>query len=410
MPPDAPILEDIPLTTKFLPPPTLSYSELAAEYRPVFESIAAGAAGREADRHLLHREIKELAAAGFGSLRVPRRYGGRGITASHFFALLVELAAAESNVVQALRAHICFVEDRLFADDEGWLRRLADGNIVGNAVAEAQSPSPGAASTTLTSDGQNFRLDGTKSYTTGSLYADWIFTTARTTGGRKVTVMVRADAPGVTINDDWDGFGQRLTASGTAAFNNVLIPPADLLPESQKLPYSAGLHQLVHVATLAGITRRATTDGVQHISSRTQGLSDGNAARPDEDIQIHQIVGEISAQAFAAEAAVHRVAELLDEMTKTPSLTKSSLSGPSVREMGIASYQAHIVVTGLAQRATSAMFTAMGSAALRNGLQLDRHWRNPRAVSSHNPVVYKSRIVGDWEINRAVPDNLNLPE
>ncbi|MDR6507637.1 acyl-CoA dehydrogenase family protein [Arthrobacter oryzae] len=383
------------------------YSWLANEYRPMFESIAAGAAERETDRVLLHRQIRELAAAGFGALRVPRRYGGGGVTATEFVRLLTDLAAAESNLAQSLRAHICFVEDRLFADDAAWLRRIAEGQIVGNAIAEHVSPVPvpGAGATTLTPDGENFRLNGTKSYTTGSLYADWILTGARTSRGRKITVLVRSDAPGLSIQDDWDGFGQRLTASGTAVFDNVLIPAADLLKESQ-LPYATGIHQLVHVVTLAGITRRVNSDVALYLRSRTRGLSHGNAGLPGDDIQIHQIVGEISAQAFAAEAIVLRVAGLLDEIWALPSTVDPDVFGEAIRAMGIASYQAQIVVTELAQRAASAMFNAMGASATRAGLQLDRHWRNARVVSSHNPVVYKSRIVGDWEINRALPDIL----
>jgi alkylation response protein AidB-like acyl-CoA dehydrogenase len=99
-----------------------TYAELAAKYRPVFESIAAGAAGRETDRVLLHEQIGELAAAGFGAARVPREFGGDGATAVQFFRLLVELAAAESNLAQALRSHIAFVEGRLYTNDAGWLR------------------------------------------------------------------------------------------------------------------------------------------------------------------------------------------------------------------------------------------------------------------------------------------------
>ena len=52
--------------------------------------------------------------------------------------------------------------------------------------------------------------------------------------------------------DDWNGFGQTLTASGTAHFDNVRVEPEDIEFEGKFL-YATGFFQLVHFATLAGI-------------------------------------------------------------------------------------------------------------------------------------------------------------
>ncbi|AUI50136.1 acyl-CoA dehydrogenase family protein [Arthrobacter crystallopoietes] len=400
-----------------------TYAELAAKYRPLFKSIAAGAAGRETDRGLLHEQIGELAAAGFGAVRVPREFGGDGATAVQFFRLLIELAAAESNLAQALRSHIAFVEGRLYANDAGWLRRVGEGQILGNAWTETGPVAVGGVGTTIEPDGENFRVNGTKYYTTGSLYADWIQTGARTADGRDIIALVRADAPGVTIHDDWDGFGQRLTASGTTVFDNVAVPASDILVETEQAPYATGVYQLIHVATLAGITQRVVRDVSEAVRERTRVFSHGNGVRPSEDIQIQQIVGEISAQAFAAEAATLRVAELLQDAfdlrpaskasrgTATGNQDSSATSGArhlafeeAVLQVEFGSSQAQIVVTDLAQRASSSLFDALGASATKSDLQLDRHWRNARVISSHNPVVYKSRVVGDWKINSSVPE------
>ena len=397
------------------------YAELAAKYRPAFESIAAGAAGRESDRVLLHEQIGELAAAGFGAARVPREFGGDGATAMQFFRLLIELAAAESNLAQALRSHIAFVEGRLYANDAEWLRRVGEGQILGNAWTETGAVTVGGVGTTIEPDGGNFRVNGTKYYTTGSLYADWIQTGARTADGRDIIALVRADAPGVTIHDDWDGFGQRLTASGTAVFENVAVPASDILVETEQAPYATGVYQLIHIATLAGITQRVVRDVSEAVRERTRVFSHGNGVRPSEDIQIQQIVGEISAQAFAAEAATLRVAELLQEAfdlrpgirTDGKAATASDAAPPAagasafeeaVLQVEFGSSQAQIVVADLAQRASSSLFDALGASATKSELQLDRHWRNARVISSHNPVVYKSRVVGDWKINGSVPE------
>ncbi|MBG6183116.1 alkylation response protein AidB-like acyl-CoA dehydrogenase [Arthrobacter sp. CAN_A214] len=402
---------------------TTSYASLAVRFRPLFEQIASGSAERETDRTLLHEQVRLLADAGFGALRVPRKYGGAGVSAPHFFRLLIELAAAESNLAQALRSHIAFVEDRLYADDGEWLSRVAAGALLGNAWTETGPVAVGGVSTTIERDGDAYRVNGTKYYTTGSLYADWIQTGARTPDGVDIIALVQRDAPGVEIIDDWDGFGQRLTASGTTVFTDVRVPLTNVLVETEHAPYNTGVYQLIHVATLAGIAKAAVRDVAVEVRGRTRTFSHGSQVRPSEDIQIQQVVGEVSALAFTAEAAALRVAEQLQEAFEAQedliACTADGADG-AVRVAGdgearaaadraaldveFGSSQAQIVVTELVQRACTTIFDALGASSTRRGLQLDRHWRNARVISSHNPVVYKSRVVGDWEINGTVPN------
>ena len=134
--------------------------------------------------------------------------------------------------------------------------------LVGNAISE---PGVGAIDryrTTLVPDGEDLRLDGTKYYSTGSLYADYIVVAADRDGER-VAVLVDADAAGVTQHDDWDGFGQRLTASGTTEFHGVSVPGDRILGPGYGTPgrtYGTSYLQLVQLSVLAGIAQRATDD------------------------------------------------------------------------------------------------------------------------------------------------------
>ena len=118
-------------------------TRLSARFAPVFATIAAGAAARDADRSLPYQEIRELAASGFGALRVPESHGGAGATLPELFSLLTDLAAADPNLTQALRAHFAFVEDRLVAAEgperERWLERFAAGELVGNSWTDSGS-------------------------------------------------------------------------------------------------------------------------------------------------------------------------------------------------------------------------------------------------------------------------------
>ena len=107
------------------------YAAVAAKYRPIFAEIAQGALAREQQRILPFEQIEQLKQAGFGAVRVPVRYGGAGLSLSQLFDLLTELAAADSNIVQALRGHFAFVEDRLVAhktqSQKLWFERFVAG-------------------------------------------------------------------------------------------------------------------------------------------------------------------------------------------------------------------------------------------------------------------------------------------
>ncbi len=193
---------------------------LRARFAPIFESIAAGAVERDRTGQLPFAEIRQLADAGFGAVRVPEAHGGAGADLGELFELLTDLAAADSNIAQALRAHFAFVEDRLVAAPgpgrDQWLRRFAGGELVGNCWTEVGAVTVGDVITKVTPDGHGgFRINGTKYYSTGSIFADWLDTYAeRTDTGQRVIAAVRADQAGIALADDWDGFGQRTTAPG----------------------------------------------------------------------------------------------------------------------------------------------------------------------------------------------------
>src|SRR5690606_34830248 len=75
----------------------------------------------------------------------------------------------------------------------------------------------------------------------------------------------------------------------------------------------------------------------------------------------------------------------------------------ALRAATISVYEAQLTVTDAALAASTLLFDALSSSALTESKGLDRHWRNARTVASHNPRVYKARIVGDWHLNGTNP-------
>ncbi|MFC8528853.1 acyl-CoA dehydrogenase [Nocardia sp. NPDC057227] len=393
-------------------------SALIDRFRPVFDRIADGALDRETTRRLPLEEAGWLRDLGFGALRVPRELGGGGITLRQLFLLLIELGAAESNLVQALRVHFRFTEDRWRERDtelgERWLRRIADGAVVGNASSEREGNIRGRTGTTLRADGDRLLLTGVKYYSTGSLYADWISVAVVREDGERVTALVRTDADGVRLLDDYSGFGQRTSASGTSIFTDTEVEPEEVITTEQVYAGQLAVLQLTHLATLAGIVRRAVDDTAGFVRRRRRSYSQASADLPREDPQVQQVLGRVDAVAGAVREIVLGTAATLDRavdarfaLRTAPAEQRTPEAEAAVHALELAAeldvYRAQTVVIDLVLRATTEIFEVGGASALDESLHLDRHWRNARTLASHNPVIYRERQLGDHLLNDTEP-------
>ena len=165
------------------------------------------------------------------NLRVPTEFGGPGGKVRDVLSAVIQIGRGSSNVAQALRSHFGFSE-RLLSnratrqEAEEWFPRVYGGIIVGNAITDAAGKAPSSADTKVLPDTDGvLRLNGYKFYSTGTLFADVIAVSALDAEGRDVQAIIPADRAGVELFDDWDGFGQRTTASGGTRFTDVEVHP-----------------------------------------------------------------------------------------------------------------------------------------------------------------------------------------
>ena len=384
-----------------------NYEQVAAKFRPLFQRIEAGTLEREKNRILPHEQIQWLKEVGFGAVRVPKAFGGGGVSQKQLFQLLIELAKADSNVVQALRGHFAFVEDRLNAhkteDQTVWFQRFVKGDLVGNAWTEIGNVEIGNVGTRVTENKQGqLVVNGQKYYATGTIFADWIDLFALDeTINQHVIAVVSTQANGIQISDDWDGFGQRTTGSGTLIIQNVAINRDHILPFENRFKYQTAFYQVVHLATLAGIALSAVDIFTQEVRKRSRIYSHGNAQLVREDAQILQVIGKASAQAYAAETIVLRTAEALDAAYFNHFEGDENADLRANDRAELESSQGQVVISELVLKLTTELFNALGASASTTEKQLDRFWRNARVVSSHNPLIYKEKVIGDWEVNQA---------
>jgi alkylation response protein AidB-like acyl-CoA dehydrogenase len=111
----------------------------------------------------------------------------------------------------------------------------------------------------------------------------------------------------VRLIDDWDGFGQRRTGTGTTVFTNVAVSNDEVLSDT---PYDAdpvptvqyaSLQLYIH-AVVAGILASVVDDGVALLRSRDRSFSHALAERPTDDPLYQKQLGELAATAFIARA------------------------------------------------------------------------------------------------------------
>jgi alkylation response protein AidB-like acyl-CoA dehydrogenase len=387
--------------------PSERYESLAEKFRPIFADISVGAVERELHRRLPTEEIARLKRAQFGALRVPAAEGGFGATLPELFNLLIELSAADSNITQALRGHFGFAEDVVNKADgpdrRRWTDRLARGEIAGNAWTEIGSALQGGFSTAVSEKDSKFVIDGQKFYTTGSLFADWINVGVTGLDGNSSAVQVRRDDPGVEVIDDWDGFGQILTASGTTKFTGAVVDPSDVVADENQFRYGAAFYQTVHLATLAGIGRAISDETAAAVAKRVRNYSNAAGPRSSQDPQVLQVVGRIRSNAYTASAIVLQVARSIERAYQAHFNDDAEAEEQANAIAELETSQALTVVTDLILEASTIAFDALGASSTRKPLGLDRHWRNARTLSSHNPRIYKDRVVGDFAVNGTPP-------
>ncbi len=379
-----------------------SYAALRERFQPLFDAAAADEPRREREAVPPREHLRALVEAGFAGLRVPVDDGGEDVRLATVVRLLADLAEADPNLAHVWRNHVSFVEDR--RHDRGdprsgpWLRRLAAGELVGGGWSEPGEAGAASLRTAIVDEPGGWRLTGEKYYATGSTYADWSTVLASDPEGEQVVALVPTDAPGVTIGDDWDGFGQRLTGSGSVRYEAVPVDRRDVFAYAVRYPYQRQYYQSVVHAVLVGIGRAILRDGVVALRARPRNHRNGTAERAVRDPQLLAVIGEVSALVYAAESAFLRSLEGLDRVAEADGIDRELL-----RSSWIDVSRAQQVVADSVLRAATIVFDALGASGTSASVALDRHWRNARTLVSHNPRVFQARIVGDWLVNGVDP-------
>jgi alkylation response protein AidB-like acyl-CoA dehydrogenase len=384
----------------------------SAELSELIDAVAADATARDRGDVSARPAIDLIKQSGLGIFRLSENQGGGGASLRELYEVVIALAEADSNIPHILRNHFAFVERALRAPAnpilQRWLGRAKEGQTFGLGASELgiQNIGSGHVETRLDKNGDGYVLNGKKYYSTGNFYSDYILVQARTAQGEAVTALVATHQAGVDVDDDWDGIGQRLTASGTTVLTDAHVAPQDVLfaaEQEVKLPFNATFAQLYLTAIVAGILRRVVVDATALVKERERNYYHAVTARPADDPILQQTVGQLASVAYVAEASVLRAADALDAAFKTALGGKPDVD--QFREAALRAAKSKIVIDELALNAATKLFDVGGASAAKQSKRLDRHWRNIRTLSSHNPLSYKAKSVGDYIINDSALPN-----
>jgi alkylation response protein AidB-like acyl-CoA dehydrogenase len=379
----------------------------APELQKLFDFIALGAAERDRDRILPFDIIELIRQSKLGALRIPVAEGGGGSSARELFEVVIRLGEADPNVAHIVRNHFSVVERILRSErserNRRWLQAVVEGAIVGLAFTELEVKRAGGGqvvNTKLTRDGSGYRLNGRKYYSTGSLFSDLIFISLLTPENETALAILPTNREGIELVDDWDGFEQCLTGTGTTTFTNVWVEADEVILDSDAdkdyLPYNI-MPQLFLTAVNAGIIRNVFQDAIGLVQKRPRTFYHATTEQATEDPLLQQTVGQIAANAFAAEAIVLAAADKLDQLEAFRHDEESETT--AALEASLSAAKAKIVVDDLALRSATLLFDVGGASTTKKSHNYDRHWRNSCTLSSHNPNSLKARAIGNYEIN-----------
>lgn len=377
------------------------YSE---QFDELLETIRLDADERrqKEERLLPTKAIDLIKQTKLGALRLPESFGGSNISTEELFEVVRRLATADPDVAHALRSHFIFVEDNLAApESEERTRRLnivATGALVGNATTEISSKPQGSKQydTTLTKTDTGYVLNGKKFFTTGTLYADYVSVIASGENDEVFVCFIPTSRPGIEVFDDWDGFGQQLTASGTTTFYQVVVEKHEVVQIYREKQQYVSVRQLFLQAVSVGIIGRIVEDAVEMLKGRQRTFTHGAANIATEDPLLLQTIGELQATAFAVKQTLCQAAKASDEAILhrgTPQFEQYQ------HEAALQTAYVKIINEELGLKAATKLFDVGGASATRRTLHLDRHWRNLRTIASHNPSSFKNKDIGNYLVN-----------
>ncbi len=365
--------------------------------------FAEGAAERDAEGYLPIEELDALSQSGLLGINIPKEYGGAGVSYVTLTEVIKIISAADSSLGQIPQNHLAIIE-HIVNDGTDEQKKFLFGEVLrglrfGNAFSEKGSKTVAAFETSFVEDGDDVVVTGKKFYTTGALLAHIVPVVAVDGEGLPSLIFADRDTPGLTIVNDWSGFGQRTTASGTALVENIRVPKSRVVPAWRAFaePTAAGpVSQIIQAAVDTGIAKGAIEETIRFVRERSRPWVDSGLETAAEDPFTIVAVVDLEIRLHAAEAVLERAGRLVDAALATPN--EETVAAATI---GVA--ESKVLSTEIAILATNKLFELAGTRSVLKADNLDRYWRNARTHTLHDPVRWKFFHIGNFYLNGLNP-------
>ncbi|MFU8927588.1 SfnB family sulfur acquisition oxidoreductase [Acinetobacter puyangensis] len=366
--------------------------------------FAHGAAARDRDRRLPIDELNEYSQSGLWAITIPKQYGGIGASFRTVAEVFKSISAADPSLGQIPQSHFNEIDDLLYDGTEQqkkfYFDLILQGHRLGNAFSERGTKTVADIQTRITQHGDDYIIHGKKFYATGALLAHWIPILAVDEKDRPYIAIVPRETEGIKIINDWSGFGQKTTASGTVILNQVKVKSEYVLHVYRSIEHpnpSGAISQFYQAAIDAGIARGAIEETIHYVKHYTRPWIDAKQDSATEDHFTIAAIGNLKTRLQAAEAVLDLAADQIE-------IANQIRSEAAIAEASVLVAQAKILTTEIALLASNKLFELAGTRSTLAEHNLDRHWRNARTHTLHDPVRWKYYIVGNYYLNDIQPE------
>ncbi len=383
------------------------------------EEFASTAAERDERGGTAWHERERIRKSGLLKLIIPESRGGLGFGWPTALETVRTIATADGSLGHVLGFHYLVSvvphllgseEQRHFYDEQTARQNWFWGNAFNPPHVSSLDPNQIIGwKVVITRDGEEYRLNGTNFYCSGATGSDLLVISALKPGidrlaGSFVVGAIPTNREGVTVNNDWNNFGQRQTDSGSVAFRNVRVQKQELFLDPGPFRRAfATLRTCIAQLTLTnvylGLAQGALSTAKHFVPARAQAWINSGLQDPTEDPYILRHFGEFWVELAGARLLANRAAESLQNAwSRGENLTSEQRGTVAV---DIATAKVAAIRSGL--RITTEIFEVMGARATKTKDRFDRFWRNLRIHSLHDPVDYKLRDLGRWALNDEAP-------
>ena len=366
------------------------------------EQFQHNAIQRDSDRQLPFDEIESYSQSDLWAITVPKEYGGAEVSSYTVARIIALMSGADGSIGQTPQNHFYALEvlrntgtvqqkQKLYAE-------VLKGARFGNALAEFKTKNSTQKYSAISATSDGFEVNGEKFYCTGSLFAHRIPTLVKNAEGREFLAFIPRESEGLELIDDWSGFGQRTTGSGTVKFNHVQVKAEDVIAfdDAFSTPTLVGpFAQIMHAAIETGIARAAFEETLLRVRQARPWIDSGVDTATEDPLTKFEL-GRIVADVRASEVLLKQAARSIDAAKPYPTvenIAKASLDVAKVR--------AHSTDTAL--KASSKLIELAGSRGSQRSDGLDRFWRNARVHTLHDASRWKYYFIANYVLNGVLP-------